>query len=50
VTTLVDGLEYQRQLSLIERNFKNILKSHMLKLLESRGIYWRSREKIKWEN
>lgn len=45
VSTLMDGIEYQRPLTLIKNNFKNILKKHILKLLEAKIIYWKNRFK-----
>jgi hypothetical protein len=48
VTALLDGLEDQRPLSIIERNFRNARKKHALNLLEAKRKYWRKRENIKW--
>lgn len=45
VMTLMDGLEEQIRLSTMELNFRRILKNHILKLLEAKRIYWRSRYK-----
>lgn len=45
VMTLMDGFEEQRTLSLMERNFRKILKKHILKLVEAKRIYWKSRFK-----
>lgn len=39
VLALLDGLEEQRCLSLIEGNFRKIVKKHMHKLLEAKRIY-----------
>jgi hypothetical protein len=43
VLALLDGLEEQRTLSLIERNFRQLLKSHLLDLLEAKRVYWKQR-------
>nr|XP_051207333.1 uncharacterized protein LOC127323200 [Lolium perenne] len=48
VTAVLDGLEDQRALSVIERNFRNALKKHTLNLLEAKRKYWRKRANIKW--
>lgn len=48
VIAIMDGLEDQRDLSTIEKNFRKSLKAHMLKLLVERRIYWSNRAKIKW--
>jgi exonuclease III len=40
VLALLDGLKEQRPLSLIERNFRKQLKTHLLNLLEAKIIYW----------
>ena len=37
-----------RNLILAEWNFKNILKEHLLELLEQQRIYWKQRGAIKW--
>lgn len=42
---LIDGLEDQRSLSIMEKNFRYILKNHILKLLEAKRLYWKSRYK-----
>ena len=39
VLALIDGLEEQRNLSLQEKNFREALRSHQLKLLEAKRIY-----------
>jgi hypothetical protein len=39
VTAVLDGLEDQRALSVIERNFRNSLKKHTLNLLEAKRKY-----------
>jgi hypothetical protein len=48
VLAILDGIEDQRPLSTPEKNFRKALKSHLLKLLEAKRIYWRSRAKIRW--
>ena len=48
VLALFNGLEEQRPLSIQERNFRSILKSHIAKLLEAKRSFWRNRAKIKW--
>lgn len=45
---MLDGLEDQRPLVRIERNFKNRLKEHLLNLIEAKRIYWRQRATIRW--
>jgi hypothetical protein len=45
---LLDGIEEQRQLSTMEKNFKRILEAHTRKMLEAKKIYWRNRAKIRW--
>jgi hypothetical protein len=35
----MDGIEYARPLTLIEKNFIEIVKSHLAKLLEAKRIY-----------
>jgi hypothetical protein len=45
---LLDGLEEQRNLSTIEKNFRRILGEHIRKLLDAKRAYWRKRAKIKW--
>ena len=48
VLALLDGLEDQRHLSLLEKNFRKSLKLHLIKLLEAKRIYWRNITKIRW--
>jgi hypothetical protein len=48
VLALLDCLEEQRTLSLIERNFRQLLKSHLLDLLETKRVYWKQRVTIRW--
>jgi hypothetical protein len=45
---LLIGLEEQRPLSLIERNFRKFLKTHLLNLLEAKRLYWKQRATIRW--
>jgi hypothetical protein len=45
---MLDGLEEQRPLSVIERNFRKLLKSHLITLLEARRTYWKQRSTIRW--
>jgi hypothetical protein len=39
---MMDGLKEQRPLSVMEKNFKRILKKHTEKLLEAKRTYWKS--------
>jgi uncharacterized protein (DUF2384 family) len=43
VIAFMDGIEYVRPLSLVEKNFREIVKSHLTKLLEAKRIYWKQR-------
>jgi hypothetical protein len=45
---LLDTLEEWRSLTTEERNLRDILKSHVLKLLHNQNVYWKQRGKIKW--
>jgi hypothetical protein len=45
---MLDGLEEQRALLVIERNFRAPLKTHLLSLLEAKRVYWRQRATICW--
>jgi hypothetical protein len=45
---LLEGIEEQRQLSTVEKNFKIILEAHTRKMLEAKRIYLRNRAKIRW--
>ena len=47
---LIDGLEEQRPLSRVGRNFRIFLINHTNKLLEAKRIYWRIRANIRWAN
>jgi hypothetical protein len=44
----LDGLEEQRNLSTIEKNFRRILGEHTRKLLDAKRAYWKNRARIKW--
>jgi hypothetical protein len=46
VLAMLDGLEQQRALSVIERNFRASLKTHLISLLEAKMVYWRQRATI----
>jgi hypothetical protein len=48
VLALLDGLEEQRSLSLMEKNFRKQLRAHLLNLLESKQVYWKRRSTIRW--
>jgi hypothetical protein len=48
VLALLDGLEEQRDLSLIGRNFRKHLRAHLLHLLESKRVYWKQCSNIRW--
>jgi hypothetical protein len=41
VLALLDGLEEQRPLSIIESNFRKLLKCHLISLLEAKRTYWK---------
>jgi hypothetical protein len=45
---LLEGIEEQRQLSTMEKNFKSILEAHKRKILEAKRIYCKNRAKIRW--
>jgi hypothetical protein len=45
---LLDGLEEQRNLSIIKKNFKRILGEHTRKLPDAKRAYWKNRARIKW--
>jgi hypothetical protein len=45
---LLDGIEEQRILSIIEKNFRNIVENHTRKMQEAKRICWKSIAKIKW--
>lgn len=48
VLEVLDKLEDQRQLCIQERNFKKILKKHILTLLKYQNEYWRKRYTMRW--
>ena len=48
VLLLLDGLEDQRSLSIMELDFENLVKEHLAALLESKRIYWRQRNSLRW--
>jgi hypothetical protein len=48
IIELLDITEEFRPLFLEESNLRDILKSHLLKLLHNQNVYWKQRGKIKW--
>lgn len=44
----LDGLEELRQLTLPERNFRKILKAHIIRLLGYQNAYWKERCTSRW--
>jgi hypothetical protein len=42
---MLDGIEDQRALSIMEQNFRRILKKHTSKLLDAKIIYWKKQSK-----
>jgi hypothetical protein len=46
--TLLNGLEEQRPLFVVERNFRDALIKHQTKLIEAQRLYWRKRANIRW--
>jgi hypothetical protein len=48
VICLLDNLEEFRTLSLEEWNLRDILKSHVITLLQNQKAYWKQRGKINW--
>lgn len=48
VLALLDGLEDQRPLNLVERNFHRILLVHLQRILEAKRVYWKQRATIRW--
>lgn len=48
VLMLIDGLEDQRALSDLEICFRTLVKNHLSILLESKRIYWRQRNIVRW--
>ena len=47
---LFDGIEEQRPLARVEKNFRKLLIKHTNKLLEAKRIYWRIRANMRWAN
>jgi hypothetical protein len=47
VLGLLDGLEEQRPLSLLERNFRHPLKLQLLNLLDVKKMYWKQRSMVR---
>lgn len=45
---MLNGLEDQHRLSVIEANFRKIIKAHLQKLLEAKRIYWKQRSTVRW--
>jgi hypothetical protein len=48
VLNLLDGLEEQRPLSILEFNFRKIVKRRIANLLHYKRIYWKNRCTIRW--
>lgn len=48
IILFLEVLEEYRDLSLPEWNFKELLNSHLLNLLEKQNLYWKQRGNIKW--
>jgi nitroimidazol reductase NimA-like FMN-containing flavoprotein (pyridoxamine 5'-phosphate oxidase superfamily) len=48
VITFLDNIEELRTLSLEESNLRDILKDHVITLLQNQKAYWKQRGKIKW--
>jgi hypothetical protein len=48
VLATIDKLEEQRPLFIQERNFRDILKKHILNLLKFQKEYWKKRYTIRW--
>lgn len=48
VLATLDKIEDQRPLYTQERNFRNILKQHILTLLKYQNEYWRKRYTVRW--
>jgi hypothetical protein len=44
----MDGLEEQRTLSDLETAFRKLVKNHLASLLESKRIYWKQRNTVRW--
>src|SRR3954468_18123138 len=48
VISLLDNFEELRALSLLEHILRDILKEHVITLLQNQQAYWNHRGKIKW--
>jgi hypothetical protein len=48
ILSIMDKLEENRTLFVQERNFRNILKKHILKLLQHQKEYWKQRYTVRW--
>jgi hypothetical protein len=48
VIDLLDNFEEFKTLSTAEWNLRDILRSHVLELIQNQRIYWKQRGKIKW--
>jgi hypothetical protein len=48
VISILDRLEENKPLLLQERNFRQIIKKHVLKLLKCQKDYWRKRYTVRW--
>jgi hypothetical protein len=44
----MDGVEDAQPLSLVEKNFREMVKAHLAKLLEARRIYWKQRATVRF--
>ena len=44
----LDELENKRPLTIPESNFRNILKKHILRLLQYQKLYWKKRCTVRW--
>jgi hypothetical protein len=44
----MDGLDEQRALSGLEMKFRKLVKTHLVFLLETRRIYWKQRNTVRW--
>jgi len=44
----MDGLEEQRPLLGLEAAFRRLVKSHLATLLESKRVYWKQRNTVRW--
>lgn len=48
VLAILDGLEDQRPLCRVAKNFGRIIKGYVIQLLEAKRKYWRQRATIRW--